>query len=54
MVGSQVEIIDLSGKIVLSQSLKSTNKSIPYNLPKGIYVVRLFNKEKAITRKISL
>ena len=51
---SNVDIIDMNGKTVLSQRINSTNQQIPYNLPSGIYVVRLFNNDKAITRKLNL
>lgn len=54
MIGATIEVVDMTGKIVLSQIVNSTNEQIPYNLSKGIYVVRLFNNEKVITRKISL
>lgn len=54
LIGSQIEVIDLSGKKLFSQKMNSTNEQISHNLPKGVYVVRLFSQDKAITRKISL
>lgn len=51
---STIELIDLTGKIVLSQTINSSNTQVSYNLPEGIYIARLFNREKAITRKIKL
>ena len=54
LIGAKLEVYDMSGKVVLSQIVSSTNEQISYNLSKGIYVVRLFNNNKAISRKINL
>ena len=54
MLGAKLEVYNISGKVVLSQIVNSTNEQVPYNLSKGIYVVRLLNNDKAISRKISL
>lgn len=51
---ASLEIIDLTGKVVLSDKLNSTKSNISYDLPKSIYIVRLFTNEKSITRKINL
>lgn len=54
MLGAKLEVYGMSGKMVLSQQINSNTEQIPYDLSKGIYVVRLLNNDKAITRKINL
>ena len=54
MAQSNIEVYDLSGKVVLSERINGLNNRISINLPSNVYVVRLFNNEKAISRKIKL
>lgn len=55
LLNSTVQVIDLQGKIILTDVIKSTNTTINTDFPKGIYVVNIISeKGKAVSRKITL
>ena len=44
-------IYDLNGKILLSKTIISSEK-FNYNLPSGVYIVRIKNKVSVTTKKL--
>jgi hypothetical protein len=49
----QVDVMDISGRLVHSQSLQTTGlSSTPLSLPAGVYVVRLNNGQTTNTNKV--
>jgi hypothetical protein len=51
---SELTIYDVSGKLVLNKTILSNHEQIPYNFPKGLYIIRLTSKGRIATKKIYL
>ncbi|MFK7771005.1 MAG: T9SS type A sorting domain-containing protein, partial [Saprospiraceae bacterium] len=51
---TDIEIYDLTGRIVLSESFFASKWKVHFNETPGLYLVRLKIDNKAYTRKIQL
>jgi hypothetical protein len=54
-----VELIDITGKVVLSENVSSSISNNGYtldvsNVPNGIYIVKVVNGEQVNTSKVSV
>jgi hypothetical protein len=49
---SALSVYDLNGKLVLSKMLLSNHEQMPFNFPKGFYIVRLTNKGRIASKKV--
>jgi hypothetical protein len=54
---TQLQVLDLAGKIVLNTQVEFKNNSTEINLEgisKGTYLIKLNNENKLLTKKISI
>ena len=49
---SQVKLVDLSGKLVLSKNIENEAELDIHNLKKGIYIITLTNNDKSLVRRL--
>lgn len=51
-LGSKAELFDVSGKLVYTTTINSTNETIPADVPQGMYTLKILGKETVMVRLV--
>lgn len=51
-LGSTAELYDVSGKLVYTTTIESSNQTLPADVPQGMYTLKILGKETVVVRLV--